>query len=280
VSSQYETLSQAADAVSARLGRAPVGVVLGSGLSEALDSLEQPKFMQYDEIPGMPLTKVTGHPGSLVFGRIGDTAVLALCGRIHIYEGRAHDEVAFGVRLLSMLGVHTLLITSAVGSADRELQPGHIMLVEDHVNLSGVNVLAGEEDTRMGPRFPDLTHAYDPGVLAVLEDVATRMEIATSRGVLAHFHGPSYETPAEVRLIQRIGARAVSMSMVPEVLVARQRGMRVGGLGSVTNFAAGLVEHKLSHSGVLKSSASNADHLQGLLAGSIPQLATWEPSDA
>jgi len=228
----------------------------------------------------MPLTKTAGHPGSVLSGRIGDTAVLALCGRIHIYEGRPHHEVTFGVRLLSMLGVHTLLITSAVGSADPELVPGHIMLVEDHINLSGVNVLSGEEDERMGPRFPDLTQAYDPTVLAALEQVAVQMGIEASRGVLAHFHGPSYETPAEVSLVRRIGARAVSMSMVPEVLVARQRGMRVGGLGSVTNPAAGMVEDILSHSGVLKSSASNIENLQGLLAGAIPKLATWTPADA
>jgi len=280
VPSQYDILAKAADAVASRLGRAPVGVVLGSGLSEALDTVDQPKFMQYAEIPGMPLTKTAGHPGSVMFGRIGDTAVLALCGRIHVYEGRPHHEVAFGVRLLSMLGVHTLLITSAVGSADPELVPGHIMLVEDHLNLSGVNVLAGEEDERMGPRFPDLTSAYDPTVIAVLEEVAAQMGIEASRGMLACFHGPSYETPAEVKLVQRIGARAVSMSMVPEVLVARQRGMRVAGLGSVTNPAAGMVETKLSHSGVLRSSASNIQTLQGLLAGAIPQLGTWTPTGA
>lgn len=279
MASQYDTLAKAADAVAARLGRAPVGVVCGSGLSEALDSLEQPKFMQYEQIPGMPLTQTAGHPGSLLFGRSGDTAVLALCGRIHVYEDRPNDEVAFGVRLLSMLGVHTLLITSAVGSLDPELKPGDIMLVEDHVNLSGTNVLAGEEDSRMGPRFPDLNHAYDPEVLSVLEGVAVQANIAASRGVLAHFRGPSYETPAEVRMVQRIGARAVSMSMVPEVLVARQRGMRVGGLGSVTNPAAGLVDTKLSHSGVLKSSANNIHNLQALLAGAIPKLATWTPTE-
>ncbi|HZL99187.1 MAG TPA: purine-nucleoside phosphorylase [Planctomycetota bacterium] len=279
MASPYDVLAKAADAVAARLGRAPVGVVLGSGLSEALDGLDHPQFMDYAEVPGLAVTSTAGHPGSLLYGHCGDTAVLALCGRVHVYEGRPVAEVIAPVRLLSLLGVHTLLVTSTVGSADPELLPGHVMLVEDHVNLSGVNVLAGPEDRRMGPRFFDMSAAYDPKVLAILEDTAQRAGLVASRGMVVHFQGPSYETPAEVRLARLLGARAVSMSMVPEVLAARQRGMRVGGLASVTNMAAGLATQPLTHEDVLVSSADNASCLQTLIMGALPRLATY-PGEA
>ncbi len=270
--SQYEMLTRAADVVAEKLGRAPIGVVLGSGLSEALDSLERPQYLQYADIPGMPVTRTAGHPGALLYGRASGVPVLALCGRIHIYEGRSLAEVAMPVRLLSLLGVHTLLVTSAVGSTVAELKPGDIMLVEDHINFSGVNVLAGDEDPRLGPRFPDMTAAYDPEALRILEETAVLAKVNCSRGVLAHFHGPSYETPAEVRMARACGARVVSMSMVPEVLVARQRGMRVGGLANVTNMAAGLEDRPLRHEEVLRSSAANVATLQALLAGALPRL--------
>jgi len=275
MTSPYDVLAKAADAVAARLGRAPVGVVLGSGLSEALDALDRPQFMDYAEVPGMPVTSTAGHLGALLYGHCGETAVLALCGRVHLHEGRPPSEVVAPVRLLSLLGVHTLIVTSSVGSTDPELLPGHLMLVEDHVNLSGVNVLAGPEDRRLGPRFPDMSSAYDPAVLSILEETAQRAGVVASRGVIVHFQGPSYETPAEVRLARMIGARAVTMSMVPEVLAARQRGMRVGGLASVTNMAAGLATQPLTHEDVLVSSAANAGYVQTLLMGALPLLATY-----
>lgn len=271
--SSYEILIKAADTVAERLGRAPLGLVLGSGLSEALDSIENPRFMDYQEIPGMPKPTTEGHRGALLHGRIGDVPILALCGRIHVYENYPLPEIAMPVRLLSMLGIHTLLVTSAVGSTDPDLLPGQIMLVEDHLNLSGINVLAGEHETRLGPRFPDVSQAYDPEVLTILEDVAALTEQQVSRGILAHFRGPSYETPAEVAMARSLGARVVSMSMVPEVLVAHQRGIRVGGIASVTNLAAGLADQKLDHEDVLRNSITNAETLQALLAGAVPRLA-------
>jgi purine-nucleoside phosphorylase len=274
LTSHYDVLAKAADAVAARLGRAPVGVVLGSGLSEVLDTVEHPQFMEYAEIPGMPVTQTAGHRAALLYGHIGETAVLGLCGRVHVYEDRPLADVVAPVRLISLLGVHTLIVTSTMGSVDPELLPGQVMLVEDHVNLSGVNVLAGTEDMRLGSRFPDMTHAYDAEVTAILEDTATRAQVPASRGTVVQFRGPSYETPAEVRLARLLGARAVTMSMVPEVLAARQRGMRVGGVACVTNMAAGFADHALSHEDVLASSAAIVDRLQALLMGALPRLAT------
>ena len=276
----YEHLVKAADVVAARLGRAQVGVVLGSGLSEALDAIEHPQFLQYGDIPHMPVTGTAGHPGSLLHGDCGDTAVLALCGRIHLYEGRPLLDVCFGVRLLSLLGVHTLLVTSAVGSTDPSLPPGHFCLIEDHINLSGVSVLTGEHDPHFGPRYPDVTQVYDREVLRVLEATAARAGVPLGRGILAQTHGPTYETPAEVRMARQMGARVVSMSMIPEVVVARQRGLRVGGLASVTNFASGMEAAHLSHEDVLSQSAANAGNLGALLIGAIPQLGRHSASPA
>ncbi len=269
----YDELAKAADFVSARLGRAPIGIVLGSGLSETLDSVDRPRFLDYTEIPGLPGTSIVGHRGALLHGHMGDVAILGLCGRVHLYEGRPIEEIVAPVRLLSMLGVHTLVVTSAVGSADPELLPGHVMAVEDHINLSGENVLAGESDNRFGSRFPDMTQAYDKTCIAIVEEVAALAGIPMRRGILAQFRGPSYETPAEVRMAKTLGARVVSMSMVPEVLAARQRGMRVLGLAAVTNLAAGLGLAALEHQDVLRSSATNAEILQNLLSGVVPRLA-------
>jgi purine-nucleoside phosphorylase len=280
VSSNYDVLAKAADAVTARLGRAPVGVVLGSGLSEALDTVEHPQFMEYAEIPGMPVTQTAGHRAALLFGHVGKTPVLGLCGRVHTYEDRPLADVVAPVRLLSLLGVHTLIVTSTMGSTDPELLPGHLMLVEDHVNISGVNVLAGPEDLRFGTRFPDMTQAYDPDVLLILEDTAARAQVPASRGVVVQFRGPSYETPAEVRMARLLGARAVTMSMVPEVVAARQRGMRVGGVACVTNMAAGLADGPLTHEDVLASSAQNVGQVQALLMGALPRLATYPAASA
>lgn len=270
----WDVLLKAADAVSQQLGRAPLGVVLGSGLSEALDTVDRPRFMDYADIPGMPKTAIAGHRGSLLLGQFGDTPVLAMCGRIHTYEGRPMTDVAFPVRLLSLLGVKAVIVTSAVGSTDPDLPPGHLMLVDDHINLAGTNVLAGEYDPRSGPQFPDVTRAYDRELGAIVEQVGEQVGTPVGRGLLAHFRGPSYETAAEVRMAATLGARVVSMSMVPEVLVARQRGMRVVGIATVTNLAAGVGGDELAHEDVLQYSARNAQTLQTLLAGAIPRIAS------
>lgn len=274
MTTHWDDLLKAADAVAEKLGRAPLGVVLGSGLSEALDTVEHPHFMDYSEIPGMPRTSIAGHRGSLLRGMFGKTPVLAMCGRIHTYEGRPMTDVAFPVRLLSLLGVKAVVVTSAVGSTDPELRPGHLMLVEDHLNLAGTNVLAGEYDPRFGPQFPDVTRAYDAELGDLVEQVGEQVGASVGRGVLAHFRGPSYETAAEVRMARTLGARVVSMSMVPEVLVARQRGMRVVGIATVTNLAAGVGGDVLAHDDVLRHSARNAQTLQTLLAGAIPRIAS------
>lgn len=272
MSDQYDMMVRAADVAARRLGRAPIGIVLGSGLSEALDNLEHPRFVDYSELPGMPEPSTAGHRGALLHGHCGDVPVLAMCGRVHMYEGRSNAEVAMPVRLLFQLGVHTLIVTSAVGSADPDLLPGHVMLVEDHINFSGRNVLMGEYEPRFGSRFPDMTNAYDPELLEIVEDTARLGDIPVSRGVLAQFLGPTYETPSEVAVATLMGARVVSMSMVPDVVVARQCGMRVAGLACVTNMAAGLGDVGPSHDDVLATSATHIEIFQTLCSGLLQRL--------
>lgn len=274
----YDVLSRSAHTVAGKLGRAPIGVVLGSGMSEVLDNLERQRVLDYSQIPGLGEPSTIGHRGALLRGYCGETPVLALCGRIHMYEGKPMEEVAAPVRLLSLLGVHTLVVTSAVGSTDPDLPPGHLCLIEDHMNLSGRNVLAGAHEPKFGARFPDLTQAYDPEFLDLFEEVARLGSIPVGRGVLAQFLGPTYETPAEVRMARQLGARVVSMSMVPDVITARQRHMRVVGVAAVTNMAAGLAGGVLKHDDVLVASARNASNLQTLLTGALPRLAELETS--
>lgn len=274
LASQYDILSKSADQVGERLGRAAVGVVLGSGLSEVLESLDQAQFLEYGEITGMPEPTTIGHRGALLYGLTsGGVPVLALCGRIHLYEGRPFDDLTAGIRLLSLLGVHTLVVTSAVGSLLESSPPGHMVLIEDHINLSGSNVLSGPHDPRFGPRFADVTKAYDNDLLEVMEATAQQLNVPLERAILVQTSGPSYETPAEVRLARSVGAGVVSMSMVPDVLTARQRGMRVVGLGCVTNMAAGLSPTPLGHEEVLLHSAEISANLQLLLSGALSRLA-------
>lgn len=274
VASQYDVLSKAADLVGERLGRAAVGVVLGSGLSEVLESLDQARFLEYSEIPGMPAPTTIGHRGALLYGLTsGGVPVLALCGRVHLYEGKPLEDLTAGIRLLSLLGVHTLVVTSAVGSLKDCSPPGSMVLIEDHINLSGTNVLSGPHDPRFGPRFTDMTQAYDAGLLEVMETTAKQVGVPLERSILVQTSGPSYETPAEVNLARAVGAGIVSMSMVPDVLTARQRGMRVVGLGCVTNMAAGLSPTPLGHEEVLLHSAEISANLQLLLSGALSRLA-------
>lgn len=274
----YDVLRRAADAVASRLGRAPVGAVLGSGLSECLDTLASARFMEYGEIPGMPEPGVSGHRGALIHGKLGGVDVLALCGRVHMYEGVTREQVAAPVRLLSLLGVHSLVVTSAVHSLAPDMRPGTLMLVEDHMNLSRDNVLAGDHDPRLGPQFVDMHGAYDHELREILARTAELTGHPLRGGVIAHVLGPSFETPAEARLASSAGASVLSTSMVPDVLVARQRGMRVAGIGCVTAMAANLREQPVNRDRALVGSAAYAGDIQELLSGALPQMATYPAS--
>lgn len=237
------------------LERAPqaaprVGIVLGSGLGAWAEGLVERTDIPYGDIPGMPVSTVPGHAGKLVLGRTaGGVPVACLSGRVHLYEGHAPERCVFGARLLSELGCHTVLLTNAAGGIASSLSEGALMLIVDHLNLTGQSPLVGPNDPR-GPRFPDMTFAYDRAVQEHARLAAQTLSVPLAEGVYAGLLGPTYETPAEVRMLRAMGADAVGMSTVLEVIALRHFGVRIGGMSCITNMAAGTTDQPLSHAEV------------------------------
>ncbi len=246
------------------------GVILGSGLGDFAARLGRAVQIPYEEIPYFPVSRVPGHPGRLVIGELagdaGPVAVATMQGRVHGYEGWTPEEVAFGARVLCGLGVRALLVTNAAGGVNPSFAPGDLVRITDHLNLSGQNPLTGENDERLGPRFPDLSDAYDPRLGAALDEAAAGLGIPLRSGVYACMAGPSYETPAEVRMLRALGADLVGMSTVPEVIAARHMGVPVAGISVVTNHAAGLARRPLSHEEVAETAGRVKDRLAPLVA--------------
>ncbi|MHB1294986.1 MAG: purine-nucleoside phosphorylase [Anaerolineae bacterium] len=276
----YEALQEATEAVRARIQQVPaVGLVLGSGLGATADLLQAPDVVPFGDIPHLPRSTVTGHEGKLLVGSLAGVPTCVLQGRIHYYEGHSAARITFPIRLMRELGVHTVVVTNAAGGLRVGLRPGDLMAIVDHINLPGLaghNPLRGANDDRIGPRFPSMTRAYDPGLRALLAEEAGRRGIPLQQGVYAMVAGPSFETPAEVRFLRAIGADAVGMSTVPEVIVARHGGMRVLGISLISNVAIdsldGLVAEP-THQEVLQAGREAGDHLAALLEGIIPRLA-------
>lgn len=263
-------IEQAADAIRARLGdlRPTIAVVLGSGLGPLAARIEAPLRIPYREIPGFHPPSVEGHKGELVIGGLGGQTVLAQSGRFHMYEDYGADVAALPVRVFAVLGVTTLIVTNAAGGIRPGFAPGTLMMLSDHLNLTGRSPLVG--GTLPGEqRFPDMTAAYDQGLRAVAREVAVRETISLEEGVYAGLLGPSYETPAEVRMLAGLGADAVGMSTVVEVIAARARGIRCLGFSTITNSAAGLGGQELSHAEVMEVAAQVGDRLGTLVEGVI-----------
>lgn len=268
-------MTRAAEQVRARLGDrlAPeVAIVLGSGLGPLADEVADRVAIDYAELDGFPVSTVRGHAGRLVLGSLGGRRVAVMQGRAHLYEG--HDVAALRVpiRTLRALGAETLLVTNAAGSLDVEVGPGRLMALTDHINMMGTNPLIGPNDDRVGPRFLPVADAYDPELLAVLLRAAEREAIALARGVYLAVTGPSFETPAEIRAFGVLGADAVGMSTVPEVLIARHCGLRVAAVSAITNLAEGLGEEPLTHDGTLAAAARAGEDLRRLVLAALPEL--------
>jgi purine-nucleoside phosphorylase len=266
------------DAAVARIreasGLAPtVGVVLGSGLGGLADELAHRVEIPYGDIPGWPASTAIGHAGVLVLGSVAQVPVAVLKGRAHLYEGTTADRAVFGVRVLARLGVRTLVVTNAAGAIDETLEPGQLVLISDHVNLQGTSPLVGPNDDTLGPRFPDMSDAYDPELRAAAREAAGRLGIEVGEGVYAAWLGPQFETPAEIRFMRAIGASLAGMSTVPEVIAARHMGLRCLGISVVTNLAAGVGEGKLGHEEVLAVGAEAQPRLTALLRELLPALA-------
>ena len=249
-----------------------VGVVLGSGLGAFADTLTERRETPYSEIPGWPASTAIGHAGKLVEGCIGVTPVIVLAGRAHLYEGYTAAQVVFGIRELALRGVRKIVLTNAAGGVNVTYKPGDLVLISDHINLLGVNPLAGANDEALGPRFPDMSEAYARDYREIAKAAAKEIGVELREGVYAAMPGPSYETPAEIRFLRTIGADLVGMSTVPETIAANHIGMKVLAISCVTNMAAGILPQKLVHTEVLEVGARVRDTLVRLLGAVIPRL--------
>jgi purine-nucleoside phosphorylase len=253
--------------------RPAVCIVLGSGLSDFTESLAGTVELTYSEIPGWPRSTAVGHAGKLIFGSLDGINVVVLSGRVHLYEGYSAARVTFPIRILKLLGVRALVLTNAAGGINPAYQQGALVLISDHINLQGSNPLAGANEDDFGPRFPDMSAAYDPGFRAIAHESASELGIDLMEGVYAAVLGPSYETPAEIRYLRTIGADLVGMSTAPEVIVANHMSMRVLAISCVTNMAAGMLPKRLSHEEVLETGRRVSGTLFTLLRSVVPKLA-------
>jgi purine-nucleoside phosphorylase len=244
-----------------------IGLVLGSGLGAFGDSLEDLIKIPYEELPHLPRSRVAGHAGNLCFGRAGDVPVVCMQGRVHLYEGHPMADVVHGVRTMARLGVGAVLLTNAAGGLEASWAAGDLMLISDHLNLMFQNPLTGPNDDALGTRFPDMTAAYDPGLRDALREVARAEGILLREGVYAGLLGPSYETPAEIRMLRGLGAQAVGMSTVPEVIALRHMRVKAGALSCITNLAAGISAAELDHAEVEATAKARRADLLKLLSG-------------
>ncbi len=251
-----------------------VALILGSGLGKFGEHLKIDTIIPYADVPGFPVSTVVGHEGRLLIGRAGRLPLICMQGRMHLYEGYPAQDLAIPIRTLRALGVNALIITNAAGSLRTEMPPGTLMALTDHINMSSQNPLIGPNDDDMGPRFFDMSDAYDPDLRDALMRAAKETGVDVSSGVYLQASGPNFETPAEVRMFAQWGADAVGMSTVPECLVARHCGMRVAGLSVITNMAAGLSNHALSHQETLDEAEKAYGKMSALLLSFFNDLAS------
>lgn len=281
MASIYNRIREAVEAIQNRSGLVPeIGIVLGSGLGSIAHAVKDSVIIPYTDIPYFHGTTVEGHAGQMILGYFHGVPAVFLQGRFHLYEGYPIDEVVFPTRTICGLGIHTLLLTNAAGGINSSFRAGDLMIIQDHLNLMGDNPLKGQNLAELGPRFPDMTEAYSRDCLTALQLTADELSIPVHQGVYAGVLGPTYETPAEIRMLRTYGADAVGMSTVPESIAANHLGVRVAGLSCVTNMAAGLSPRRLSHKEVIASSRLGADKMARLIAAAIPKLRLRATMDA
>ncbi len=266
-------LAEAKAYIEAKLTEKPtIGLVLGSGLGVLADEIEQPVVIPYSEIPGFTQSTVVGHKGQLVIGKLEGKQVVAMQGRFHYYEGHGLDAVTFPIRVMKMIGVETMVVTNAAGGINESYRAGDLMLIKDHLNLTFRNPLIGPNDDKLGPRFPDMSEAYSKALRDLAKSVAQEQGITLQEGVYAGLLGPSYETPAEIRMLRVLGGDAVGMSTVPEVIVARHMNMQVLGISCISNMAAGILEQPLSHDEVMETTEKVKSTFLSLVHGIVAKL--------
>ncbi|MCP3738659.1 purine-nucleoside phosphorylase [Rossellomorea sp. BNER] len=250
----YDKIGNAAKLLKNKYTGIPrIGLILGSGLGVLADEIENPVRVPYKEIPNFPVSTVAGHAGQLVFGQLSGVEVVAMQGRFHYYEGYGFDQVTFPVRVMKELGVETLIVTNAAGGVNENFKAGDLMIISDHINNMGGNPLIGPNDSRLGVRFPDMSTAYNKELRKLAKEIAEKISLSVQEGVYVGNTGPTYETPAEVRLARTLGGDAVGMSTVPEVIVARHAGIEVLGISCISNMAAGILDQPLTHDEVMET---------------------------
>ncbi len=273
-----EQVREATAAIKARVDINPeLGLILGSGLGFLADHFEDVVSIPYQEIPHFPLSTIVGHEGSLVIGTLDGVRCVCMKGRVHYYEGYPMARLAFPVYVMRGLGIHTLLVTNAAGGVNPDFNVGDVMVIEDHLNLLGDNPLRGPNLDHFGPRFPDMSYGYQRELMSLWDKEAESLGLSLRRGVYAAMLGPSYETPAEIRMLHRMGADAVGMSTVPEVIIANHCGIRVTGLSLITNKAAGILDQPLTHEEVKEAAEQAKASLAPLVRQVISQLGEESP---
>ncbi|WP_442594676.1 purine-nucleoside phosphorylase [Neobacillus sp. D3-1R] len=250
----FAKIQNAASFLKGKYNNVPkIGLILGSGLGVLAEEIKDAVKIPYNEIPDFPVSTVEGHAGQLVFGSVNDVKVVAMQGRFHYYEGYSFEKVTFPVRVMKELGVDILIVTNAAGGVNESYSPGDLMIISDHINNMGTNPLIGPNDSRLGVRFPDMSEGYSKQLRTIAREVAKNLSIKVQEGVYVGNTGPSYETPAEVRMLRTLGGDAVGMSTVPEVIVARHAGLEVMGISCISNMAAGILDQPLNHEEVIET---------------------------
>jgi len=269
----FASAESAAKSILARTPLRPnIGLVLGSGLGGFADSLSDATRISYADIPSFPQSTAIGHAGRMVIGKAGSVAVAAMQGRVHLYEGYSAQEVTFPIRVFGRMGIRAVILTNAAGGINRSYSQGALVLIRDHINLQGANPLVGPNDDRFGVRFPDMTRAYSPEYREAAREEARKLGITLHEGVYAALLGPSYETPAEIEYLRRIGADLVGMSTAAEVIAARHMGINVLAISCVTNMAAGILDQPLSHAEVMETGERVKTTFESLLRAVLPRL--------
>jgi len=268
-------IDEAADAIRKRSKKPPrVGLVLGSGLGAFAGELAARVAIPFGDLPNFPVSSgVVGHAGEVVLGEVAGIPVVVLSGRIHFYEGRPMQDVVFPARVFGRLGVRAVVLTNAAGGVKLSFRAGDLMLISDHINALGTNPLVGGNEEALGPRFPDMSVVYDAKLRGIVRGEARRLRIPLREGVYVGLHGPSYETPAEIRMWRKLGADAVGMSTVPEAIALRHMGVRVVGISTITNMAAGILKKPLNHVEVLETTKRVGARFVKLLQASVPKIA-------
>lgn len=269
----YYKIVETKDFIESQISIKPeIGMILGSGLGPVADEIEAEKILDYREIPHFPTSTVIGHRGKLVLGKLAGKYVVAMQGRFHYYEGYSMEVITFPVRVIQLLGVKKLVITNAAGGLSKDFSVGDLMLINDHINFFGDNPLIGPNDERLGERFPDMTYAYDPELREKAKKIAQGKDIGLQEGVYMGVSGPTYETPAEIKMADTLGADAVGMSTVPEVIVANHGGIKVLGISCITNAAAGLAGKALDHKEVIEVTEKVSEKFSSLVKEIVNEI--------